>query len=220
MNAVLANLLPHNVFMAEAAACTDIGMLLEQEKLAFCGAIEERRSEFIGGRVAARRALMRLGVAPLPIPVGLAGEPIWPPGIVGSISHAGHRCVAIVALEQNYPSLGIDLEGSRPISSRLWNVICTSSEMETLLTYGRGERGCFAKRIFSIKEAVFKWQYPLTRKYIWWKDLQVELTEPIARFQARFTRRDIPRIQDKCVEGISIARRGTVISVAVTETER
>lgn len=45
------------------------------------------RCEFVTGRACARRALARLGVEPVPVPSGDRGEPFWPDGIVGSITH-------------------------------------------------------------------------------------------------------------------------------------
>ncbi len=78
-----------------------------------------RAAEFRAGRTAARMALERLGVDGCAIPVGEGGEPIWPPGVVGSISHSCGLCACAVAPSDLYLCLGVDVEGGSRISRRL-----------------------------------------------------------------------------------------------------
>jgi hypothetical protein len=47
-----------------------------------------RRAEFQAGPACALQALAVIGLAAVAIPKGLGGEPVWPRGIVGSITHA------------------------------------------------------------------------------------------------------------------------------------
>src|ERR1700679_1440183 len=50
-------------------------------------AVRSRQAEFFFGRLAARSVLAALNAPPGEVSVGASREPVWPPGIVGSISH-------------------------------------------------------------------------------------------------------------------------------------
>src|SRR6267143_829697 len=73
-------------------------------------AVERRRVYFSMGRAAAREALAELGIYGIAIERGPSGEPLWPDGIVGAISHAGDVAIAIVGRQNDYAGLGIDAE--------------------------------------------------------------------------------------------------------------
>src|SRR5439155_16503172 len=72
--------------------------------------VERRRVYFSMGRAAARDALAELGIHGVAIARGASGEPLWPDGIVGAISHAGDLAIAIVGRQSDYAGLGIDIE--------------------------------------------------------------------------------------------------------------
>src|SRR5207244_6786257 len=82
------------------------------------------------GRAAAREALARLGhVGDEPIGRGAGGEPLWPEGIVGAISHSGELAVAVVGRRTDFAGIGIDLERRSPgLSERGARLVCTPSE--------------------------------------------------------------------------------------------
>ena len=67
-----------------------------------------RLAEFAAGRSAARRALQAAGAAPAAIGMGPFGEPLWPAGWDGAISHDGGISVA-AACRVAHPHLGLDL---------------------------------------------------------------------------------------------------------------
>ena len=71
-------------------------MLFPEEERLITRAVEKRRKEFTTARLCARKAMERLGVAPVPVLSGLRGEPLWPQGVIGSITHcAGYRAAAL-----------------------------------------------------------------------------------------------------------------------------
>src|SRR5712692_10349689 len=82
---------------------------LEEQSLGH-KAIERRRVYFSMGRAAARDALAEFGIYSVAIERGPSGEPLWPDGIVGAISHAGDVAIAIVGRQNKYAGLGIDIE--------------------------------------------------------------------------------------------------------------
>ncbi|WP_374216235.1 4'-phosphopantetheinyl transferase, partial [Frankia sp. R82] len=86
LRALIEEIVPPPAECADTRADCDAELLAgEHEYVA--RAVPSRRAEFVTGRACARLALARLGVAPRPILRGPRGEPTWPRGIVGSITH-------------------------------------------------------------------------------------------------------------------------------------
>ena len=85
-------------------------MLWPEEAAAVQHAVEKRRREFAVGRMLARAALAAIGDPPSAIPTGNHREPVWPAGIVGSITHCAGYCAAAVARDAMVVALGIDAE--------------------------------------------------------------------------------------------------------------
>ena len=73
-------------------------------------AIAARRRSFTVGRYAAHCALGLLQADRGPILRGDHGQPIWPSGVVGSITHAGDRVAVAVARNANSGGIGLDIE--------------------------------------------------------------------------------------------------------------
>ena len=93
----LARLLPEGVAYASLPVESQPDPLEAPERAAVAGAVASRQREFAGGRTCARRALLRLGHAAQPIPVGACRAPVWPHGVVGSITHCSSFAAAAVA---------------------------------------------------------------------------------------------------------------------------
>jgi 4'-phosphopantetheinyl transferase EntD len=125
-----------------------------------------RRREFAGGRAAARRALKLLqfpkGVC---IPMGSAGEPVWPIGVAGSLSHTATHAAALVARSARHASVGIDVDDQRLLGPAAAADLMTSDEVQAVLAAGWTRNADIAQNMaFLAKEAVFKFQYPITRR--------------------------------------------------------
>lgn len=72
--------------------------------------VRRRQSEFFAGRLAARHALARIQVPSDQVPIGAMREPVWPPGIIGSISHSQHYAAAVALAAGRKNGVGIDIE--------------------------------------------------------------------------------------------------------------
>ncbi len=83
--------------------------LFAEEEALMQAAVPARRDEFSTGRWCAREALKALGVAPAPMGMGARREPLWPAGMLGSITHAGGVCAAVVLPASECHGVGIDL---------------------------------------------------------------------------------------------------------------
>jgi enterobactin synthetase component D len=154
------------------------------------GAVPARQREFAAGRACAALALRRLGAPEGLPPVGVAdgGRPLWPDGIVGSISHAGGWAWAAVARADCAATLGIDLEPVLPDerARRLWPEIATPGEVSAL----RSAPGLTLPRavtlVFSAKESLFKALHPLTGRSAHHYDARVRGVDVKAgRFRVR-----------------------------------
>jgi 4'-phosphopantetheinyl transferase EntD len=149
-------------------------------------AVERRRREFAIGRQCARRALARLGITGLPLLAGPDGAPLWPAGLVGSITHthAGPAgfCGVAVAARQEVAALGIDAEGADSLSPELWEFVLTDAEKRQL--GGKPKPGHLAKLAFVAKEATLKAVLPFAGQPLDFRDIQVDLAPAEDGFSA------------------------------------
>ncbi|QFS84590.1 4'-phosphopantetheinyl transferase Npt [Roseivivax sp. THAF40] len=148
------------------------------EEAAVSRAVAGRRAEFAAGRQAARQALKALGYAPVAIPMAEDRAPVWPQGIVGSLSHCPAACIAVVAEAARIASLGVDIEPYDPLPEDIVHEIGREDEIA-----GIGpDRRLAARQLFSAKEAAYKAQYPLTRTLFGFEGLRYDSVRRTLRF--------------------------------------
>lgn len=186
VQALTEQVLPEGVAVAarDPAGIPDATDLLETD--AVKGAIPARVAEFHAGRAAARAAMVALGMPPRPVPMGPDRAPVWPKGVTGSISHSSTACVAALGLSTQWGGIGVDVEEATPLDPLLISEVCTPSEQAWLGLQPEAERRLMAKLVFSIKEAAYKAQYPLTRALFGFDALEVTVDRDNTCFEARF----------------------------------
>ncbi|MCG7494058.1 4'-phosphopantetheinyl transferase [Thalassobius sp. Cn5-15] len=158
--------------------------LMAPEQPAVTNAIPKRQIEFAAGRAAARMALADINMPPQAIPQAADRSPVWPAGIMGSISHCANLCVAVACPMSVWRAVGVDIENTAPLEKEAWSIILTSREQRALVQLPFWRRAQQVKVLFSIKEAVYKAQYPLTHQLCDFQALDVTLDGD--RFAARF----------------------------------
>jgi 4'-phosphopantetheinyl transferase EntD len=131
-------------------------------------AVPKRREEFARGRAAARVALGELGLPPVAIHVGRERQPLWPPGIVGSITHCAELAWAVVAPAEGVTAIGVDVEPDRslPEDVRL-RVLDPTEALAVEEAVGRDTVG------FGVKECVHKAIHPATGVWLDFHDVRV-----------------------------------------------
>ncbi|HEX2762571.1 MAG TPA: 4'-phosphopantetheinyl transferase superfamily protein [Allosphingosinicella sp.] len=129
----------------------------------------KRRREFLAGRACARAAMTALGCPAQPIGMKADGGPLWPEGLVGSISHTSDHCIAVVGKSERFRSIGVDLEVAMGISPSVATVVLTDAELDS---YGADDR---VTTLFAIKEAFFKAYHPLAGVLIDFRDVEVDI---------------------------------------------
>ena len=138
---------------------------------------QKRLADFSTGRYCAIKALEQLGIQDVIIPIGEDKEPIWPEGIVGSISHCDSLTGAIVAKSTDNISLGLDIEEIGRVTTDLWDLVFTENEKNYLSGLSDENKRVQSTAIFSIKEAFYKFQHPLTKTFLDFLDVEVELQD-------------------------------------------
>ncbi len=162
---------------------------LPDEETALKRASEGRRREFRTGRALAREAMGALGIAPAAIPAADDRSPIWPEGIVGSVTHCDDLCAAAVARKADgILSIGLDVEPAEPLDPDLIPEICVDEERRWLATLPASRRGLFARTVFSAKECAYKCQYPLSHTLLDFHAMRISIDISRGSFEASFNR--------------------------------
>ncbi|BBX26252.1 4'-phosphopantetheinyl transferase PptT [Mycolicibacterium alvei] len=144
---------------------------LPEEAALVARAVAKRRNEFTTVRHCARRALGELGVGPVPILKGDKGEPCWPDGIVGSLTHCQGFRGAVVGRAGGVRSVGIDAEPHDVLPDGVLGAISLPLERSEL---GGLPDGLHWDRIlFCAKEATYKAWYPLTHRWLGFEDAHI-----------------------------------------------
>lgn len=142
------------------------------------GGKSARTAEFNAGRFCALQALSTWNQDG---PVGKAADrsPIWPDGFTGSISHSNHWVWASVAKSKQVLSVGVDTEAivDAATRSQTWEQVATIEELRSLEALDLDPKVEFTV-LFSAKEAFYKCWYPITKQYLDFKDVIVDLCEP------------------------------------------
>lgn len=151
---MIERLLPPGIFGVEMFGH---GAPLHAEEAALvAGAVEKRRREFAAGRACARAALSAMGVEAGAILRGGDGAPLWPAGVVGSISHTDGYACAIVGAASRFAALGVDAEPIGGVGDELLPRLFDDEECARLLAMTPKDRRVAATLSFSAKETCFK----------------------------------------------------------------
>jgi 4'-phosphopantetheinyl transferase EntD len=150
-------------------------------------AVDTRKREFSTARRCAREALSGLGITPQAIGVGEHGQPLWPTGCVGSITHClGYRGSA-VGLAIDLAGIGIDAELNNPLAADLMATIALPAEIERLhrLSLSQPEIH-WTRLLFSAKESIYKALFPMIGRQLNFEDADIEI-DPGGTFLAKIT---------------------------------
>jgi 4'-phosphopantetheinyl transferase EntD len=183
---LLAPLLPPQTVAAEVFSDVDGVRLFPAEEAVVARAVAERRAEFATGRACARAALAALGLPTAPILPGVRGEPRWPAGVVGSITHcAGYRACA-AGRRSDVLAIGIDAEPDRALPDGLLEDVATPSERDWLADLMTAmPHVSWDRLLFSVKESAYKAWFQLTRRPLLFGDFAVSPCPDEIRFSVR-----------------------------------
>ncbi|MGJ6125095.1 4'-phosphopantetheinyl transferase [Mycolicibacterium sp. Y3] len=147
---------------------------LPEEEPLVARSVAKRRNEFVTVRHCARQALGELGLAPVPILKGDKGEPCWPDGVVGSLTHCDGFRGAVVGRSAEVRALGIDAEPHDTLPKGVLDAISLPVER---LELGGLPGGLHWDRIlFCAKEATYKAWFPLTHRWLGFEDAHIRFS--------------------------------------------
>lgn len=212
--AILGRLLPASVVGVELFEDPPSAELFEQELAAVARAVPRRRAEYRTVRYCARVALGELGVAPAPILSGPHREPLWPAGVVGSLTHCDGYRAAAVALREAVLGVGVDAEPHQALPDGVLGRVAYGPEPGWLAELAARAPGTHWDRLlFCAKEAVYKVWYPLARRWLGFEDAEVLLGRD-GGFRARLLV-EPPRVEGReltSLDGRWTVRDGLVVA--------
>jgi 4'-phosphopantetheinyl transferase EntD len=183
---MLDRILPAGVRSAYARSDPPGAMLFPAEAAQVANAVEKRRLEFATVRHCARLALAELGVAPAPILRGAHGAPIWPDGIVGSMTHCPGYRAAAVARSCEVRGIGIDAEVHQEVPEEVLDLVLSAEERGHVGELARTRPGVWWEAVlFSAKEAVYKVWSPLTGEWLGFEQAALTFDPDAETFTAR-----------------------------------
>lgn len=167
----------------QVSECT---VLLGLENEIVKKAVPKRVHEFSAGRMCARKCLSFFGVENFEILQGKFGEPLWPDGITGSITHHSDMAFAVsMPLDQRYIGIDIvDLSESLPDPAAILN------DIELGTGIGKNIKN-MELLLFSLKESVIKILSPLLQEYVDFKDIEIIFDDKVGKVNFRAQRLNI-----------------------------
>jgi 4'-phosphopantetheinyl transferase EntD len=148
-------------------------VLTPRERLLITDWSEKRINEFSTGRYCARKTLEASGLEHHDLLIGAGREPLWPESVTGSISHCENLVGAISAKKDKVRALGLDIEIVGKVEREIWDLVFTATEQNFLKALEPEFAALFSTVIFSAKECFYKLQFPLTKTYIDFKDIEI-----------------------------------------------
>ncbi|WP_214416773.1 4'-phosphopantetheinyl transferase family protein [Sphaerisporangium fuscum] len=220
---MIKTILPEFVVAVDVFTDPPETTLFPEEESAISHADEKRRQEFSTTRACAHDALRKLGMRPGPVLPGLRGEPQWPPGVVGSITHcAGYRG-AVLGVSSKVTTIGIDAEPNDPLVHGVLDAISLPEERESLSRLAaRHPRVHWDRLLFSAKESVYKAWFPLTKRWIDFEDILVNIDPSNGQFSA-WLRVTGPRVRGQRLTAFSgrwMVDAGLILTAIVVPVPR
>lgn len=159
------------------------GLLYPDEAAQMHAAVPGRLREFTTARACARLALEKLGLPPTPILRGRWREPIWPRGVVGSITHCSGYRAAAVAMQRDVLTVGIDAEPDEALPPGILAQVAVAEERAWLAAARKGVH--WDRLLFSAKESVFKAWFPLAQLWLGFEQAVVSFHPTQCTFQVQ-----------------------------------
>lgn len=135
-------------------------------------------------RLLALELLSEQGIEAAAIGKGPGGEPIWPPGSLGSLSHTGHFAAAAVSRPADCAGLGIDIEPADPLPGETGTLILRAEEQDWVRAVGADEPAA-DRLVFCAKECVHKAIHPRDQTWLEFSEVRIRFDDSRQRFWPR-----------------------------------
>lgn len=151
---------------------TDADLLWLPHHAELSNAGRKRKAEHLAGRIAAAHALGAIHERAIP-GIGPSGEPLWPKGVSGSITHSGTQAMAVVTC--HHPVIiGIDCETilSEKEAQEIKDGVIDVQE-EIILSLSGYPFPLALTLAFSAKESLFKALFPRVQSWMGFESTRV-----------------------------------------------
>ncbi|MFJ9370484.1 4'-phosphopantetheinyl transferase Npt [Nocardia sp. NPDC101769] len=171
---MIETIFPAGIATAELHECPDDLKPHPAEEHLITRSVDKRRREFIGARHCARQALQQLGEPPVAIGKGERGAPVWPRGIVGSLTHCEGYQAAALAHQLRFRSVAIDAEPHEALPEGVGGTVALPPEQEWL--HSVTSELHLDRLLFCAKETTYKAWFPLTKRWLGFEDAHITFT--------------------------------------------
>lgn len=196
VTSLFSSLLPPDVAVSEARRCagqmaaeSSWAFLPEQERFLVRDAAPVRREELAAGRRRAHAALRVLGADVEVIGRGERGEPIWPNGVVGSITHCDGFVAAVVTHATRHIGLGIDAEPADELPPGVLGEIASQAEKVHVAALAQLHPSTpWDRLLFCAKEACYKTWFPCEKTWLGFEEADVRIDPLHGTFTVELSR--------------------------------
>lgn len=171
---MIENILPNGVAAAELLEYPEGLAPHPAEEHLIANSVEKRRRDFIGARHCARQALARLGEPEVAIGKGERGMPLFPRGVVGSLTHCDGYRAAALGHKLRFRSVGIDAEPHDRLPDGVLDSVSLPEERAWLTETDSPLH--LDRLLFCAKEATYKAWFPITGRWLGFEDAHITFT--------------------------------------------
>lgn len=185
-------------------------LLPPEEQALVRHAADRRKADFGDSRWCAHQAMSQLSYDQ-PILRGERGMPLFPAGLIGSLTHTEGFRAALVGRSSRWRSLGIDAEPAQWLPEGVFHAVASPEERRRINALAQQEGiEHLDKVLFSAKEATYKAWFPLARRFLDFHQAEVDI-RPDGTFISYLLVRPVPM---PFIEGRWIIRKGYVVTIA------
>lgn len=130
-------------------------------------AVAKRKGEFLAGRYLANKIIELMGLPDAKVAIDKHKAPIWPAGIMGSISHSKSKALCVITKYHNDRFLGIDIEhwlSPSDAQCLASNIVVNDHEYKMMQPFVTFEQAITL--IFSAKESLYKAIFKAFEHYV------------------------------------------------------
>ena len=136
-----------------------------------------------------------LGVEASSIPTHASRRPLWPDGVVGSITHSRRYAIAVVGVRSGLAGMGVDLEMAGRVTEDIAETVMSPNERDWCQGLSlRGASGSCPPTAytanFSAKEAVFKAVNPIVGLMVGFREVEIRWLAEDRGFTATYVGRN------------------------------
>ncbi|EMN1409446.1 enterobactin synthase subunit EntD [Enterobacter chuandaensis] len=157
----------------DPATFTDADLLWLPHHAQLADAGRKRKADHLAGRIAAAHALNDRTIPA----IGPSGEPLWPEGVSGSITHSGTQAMAVVVRDR-LALIGIDCETILPENEarEIKDGVIDARE-ERVLSHSGYPFALALTLAFSAKESLFKALFPRVQAWMGFDSARVTMLD-------------------------------------------